>query len=270
MKCRHRTIEQALILAAGNGRRLASPNGLPKPLTPIGHRAMIDHILGHLAQAGLKKVFVVVGYRAGEIEHHLRQTRFSNLIEIIYNPDYARPNGVSLLCAEDHIVENFLLLMSDHLFEAESLRSVLNEAPPEDGGLLVVDSKLDRIFDLADATKVQRWDGKLARLGKDLNFFDAVDTGMFALTPAVFASMRESIRAKEESLSGGIAELAQRSLVLTQDIGARRWIDVDTPEAAAEAERLWSSGLFQSGPAASSNTSGLAPMDPGPLEETVS
>ena len=54
-----------------------------------------------------------------------------------------------------------------------------------------------------------------------------------------------SIREGEESLSGGIAELARRSQVLTRDIQHRRWIDVDTPEAAGEAERLWRMGLFQ-------------------------
>lgn len=245
MKSRRHDIRQAVILAAGNGRRMASAQGLPKPLTPVGPEPLIDHILGHLNKAGMKKVFVVVGYRADEIRRHLDHGRFAGLVETIHNPHYERPNGVSLLCAHEQVRERFLLLMSDHLFEAESLQMVIDSPPPDRGGVLAVDSKLDRIFDLDDATKVQSWNGKLARLGKDLREFDAVDTGMFALTPAVFGAMRQSIKSGDESLSGGIGELARRHLIATRDIGPRRWIDVDTPEAAAEAERLWRTGLFQ-------------------------
>ncbi len=245
MNSRHRAIGQAVILAAGNGRRMASAQNLPKPLIPVGSEPLIDHILGHLEKAGVQQVFVVVGYRANEIQSHLEEGRFAGLVHTIYNPDYERPNGVSLLCAQERVEGRFLLLMSDHLFEAESLQMVIDRPTPEEGGLLAVDSKLDRIFDLDDATKVQRFDGRLARLGKDLTEFDAVDTGMFALTPAVFDAMRHSIHLGDESLSGGIGELARRRSIVTHDIGPRRWIDVDTPEAAAEAERLWRTGLFQ-------------------------
>ncbi len=241
---------------------MVAPGGLPKPLTPIAHRPMIDHILSHLESAGIGKVFVVVGFRAEEIRRHLEQGPFAGLVELLHNPGYERPNGVSLQCAAGKLDDPFLLLMSDHLFQAESLRMVLRQGAPEEGGLLAVDSKLDKIFDLEDATKVQRRNGALSRLGKDLETFDAIDTGMFALTPNVFPAMDASIRAGEESLSGGIAELARRSQVLTRDIGHRRWIDVDTPEAAGEAERLWRMGLFQ--------TAGMPPAGadvPGPTVE---
>ncbi len=238
---------------------MVAPGGLPKPLTPIADRPMIDHILSHIEGAGIRRISVVVGFRAEEIRRHLESGPFAGLVELVHNPGYERPNGVSLLCAEEHVGEPFLLVMSDHLFEAESLQMVLEAGAPAQGGLLAVDSKLETIFDLDDATKVQRANGKLSRLGKHIEPFDAIDTGMFALTPSVFGAMRSAIRAGEESLSGGIAELARQSQVLTRDIGHRRWIDVDTPDAAGEAERLWRKGLFQTRkPGAGSDRRGSA------------
>jgi len=64
---------QAIILAAGKGARLASmAAGRPKALLKVGERAMLDHVRYGLAQAGVRRVVVVVSHCAEQIEAHLK------------------------------------------------------------------------------------------------------------------------------------------------------------------------------------------------------
>lgn len=65
---------------------------------------------------------------------------------------------------------------------------------------------------------------------------------MFVGRGGVFSGMRAAAAAGDASLSGGIAELAAGGSVGTVDIGSGRWIDGDTPEARAIAERMVAAG----------------------------
>jgi MurNAc alpha-1-phosphate uridylyltransferase len=46
---------------------------MPKPLVPLGGRALIDHVLDRVAAAGIGEAIVNVHYRADQIELHLRE-----------------------------------------------------------------------------------------------------------------------------------------------------------------------------------------------------
>src|SRR5262249_28062220 len=62
--------------AAGLGTRMAPHNNtVPKPLVPLGGRALIDHVLDRLAVAGIKRAVVNVHYKADLIEQHLKGRR---------------------------------------------------------------------------------------------------------------------------------------------------------------------------------------------------
>ena len=234
----------AVILAAGNGRRLASISPLPKPLVPVDTQPLLDRILGALVHAGISRAWIVVGHGATLICHH-RFTFASKLaIGWIENPQYAQPNGLSLLCAEWRVRAPFLLLMADHLFEVNTLRRFMCEPCPPRGAVLAVDRKLDRIHDLADATKVISQHAVLQEIGKDLVGYDAIDTGMFLCSSAIFEAMRRSASLGMESLSDGVRTLARVGQVRTWDIGPAQWIDVDTPAAHLEAVRLVAKGYF--------------------------
>src|SRR3954452_9008543 len=70
-------IDRAMVLAAGLGKRMrALTDTLPKPLVPVPGKALIDHVLDKLADAGVAQAVVNVHYQAGQIENHLkRRTR---------------------------------------------------------------------------------------------------------------------------------------------------------------------------------------------------
>ncbi|WP_252106930.1 MULTISPECIES: N-acetylmuramate alpha-1-phosphate uridylyltransferase MurU [unclassified Halomonas] len=59
---------KAMILAAGLGTRMRPlTDTCPKPLLPVGGKALIEHHLAHLARAGIFDVVINVSYRAEQI-----------------------------------------------------------------------------------------------------------------------------------------------------------------------------------------------------------
>ena len=70
------TLTTAMVLSAGLGTRMAqAANGLPKPLVALGGKALIDHALDRLAEAGVARAVVNVHYKADRIERHLQRRR---------------------------------------------------------------------------------------------------------------------------------------------------------------------------------------------------
>jgi len=235
-----------VILAAGNGLRLSSLSPLPKPLVTVEQRSMLDRVFETVAAANLAQVKIVVGHAADSIRQHSFPSAHCLDIEWVTNGRFSHPNGISLLCAERHVRPPFLLLMADHLFQVETLQRFLQQRCPPDGALLAVDRKLDTIFDMPDATKVVTHDGVLLDIGKQLTVYDAIDTGMFLCSGAIFDAMRLSASDGRESLSDGVAALCRSGRMRVWDIGPGRWIDVDTPAAREEAERMVRAGVLSS------------------------
>jgi N-acetyl-alpha-D-muramate 1-phosphate uridylyltransferase len=66
----------AMVLSAGLGTRMAPANGvLPKPLVPLGGKALIDHVLDRHAEAGIERAVVNVHHKADLIEAHIKGRR---------------------------------------------------------------------------------------------------------------------------------------------------------------------------------------------------
>jgi len=236
--------EVVVVLAAGTGSRLGGGLGPPKPLMDLGGRPLVLGVLDRFAGAGVREAVVVVGHRADEVRAGIEAGAPRLAVRFAQNPRYLMSNGLSVLAARETVAgRDFFLSMADHVFERELIDG-LGRAPLPAGGLvLAVDRKLDRIFDMDDATKVRTEQGRIVEIHKRLTAFDAVDTGLFACTPALFDAIEAAAARHPEgdcSLSDGVKALAASGLALVHDIGEGRWQDVDTPEMAAEAESRFS------------------------------
>jgi len=241
-------VNQCLILAAGNGTRLRSISaGMPKPLVPFRGRPILEQVILRAHQAGIDKFVIVVGYRSDLIRRWFDSHWLGNVsVTWVENPEYHKQNGVSVLKARNEIRENFLLLMADHIFEPETAKVLMEESVAPGEVILAVDPNIDRVFDLDDATKVRREGNRIVDIGKEIASYDALDTGMFLCSPALFDRLESATRDGNCSLSDGMRQLAQERNLRALEFGDAYWQDVDTPGALAHAEIIFDGSLCQS------------------------
>jgi choline kinase len=230
-------ISEAVILVAGQGSRLRdSNNSFLKPFAPVLGRPLISYTLDSLAYAGVERLHLVVGYESERMISQLEQLIGSRIrASYIENHDWRKQNGISLLAAAGHVRGPFLLTMGDHLFDNAIIDCLLENFDP---ALLniAVDRKLDRVFDLHDAMKVQTRRNKVIAIGKDLRRYDAIDTGFFICPLEFFDYLHQSKRNGDCSLADGVGLMARDNMVRSIDIGQSWWQDVDTLEMLSHAE----------------------------------
>ncbi len=232
---------RALIIAAGRGRRLRSKFA-PKPLALIFGVPLIERIIYRAKRAGIKEFVVVIGYRGDEIKQKLGDgKKYGVRIQYVYNDEWEKENGISVLKAEK-VLKNekqFVLLMSDHLFDHTTLKELIKRGVKENHCVLCVDRNLNGwYFTLDDATKVWIEDGKIKKIGKHLRKYNGIDTGVFLCTPVIFDALKESIKRGSYTLSAANQILAERGLLDAMDVTGHFWVDVDDEVALEKAEKI--------------------------------
>jgi choline kinase len=238
----------ALILAAGNGSRIAARSGeLPKPLVQLNGRPLLEHVLRGAQEAGIRRFVIVVGYRGQMIKEWYESHPISGVeVTWIENPEYRKDNGISVLCASHLIRERFLLMMADHVFQSDTASSLLRQPLGSEEVILAVDRNIEGIFDLDDATKVKVDKDRIVEIGKALPQYNALDTGMFLCSPSLFRWLEMASVNGNCSLSDGLRLMAANRTFRAFDIGDALWQDVDTPAALDYALEVFPPG-FQNG-----------------------
>ena len=234
-------LRDAVILAAGNGDRFKNSPHHSKLLHPVLGRPLILRTLETTAAAGIATINVVLGYEADRVRAAIEQQRFPGItIRYAYNPDWHLENGVSALRARDLCEgRRFALLMGDHLFESCVLQRLASLPVADDDSILAIDgSDVDPAL-AAEATKVQLDGDRVVAIGKALSRWDALDTGLFIFTPALFDALEQARHEGETTLSAGVQRLALGRRMRGVDIGAAAWCDVDTLDDLEVAESLF-------------------------------
>jgi choline kinase len=231
-------VKQCLILAAGNGSRLRPVSGgLPKPLVEFRGRPILEHIILRAHEARIEEFVIVVGYGSDMIRRWSAGRWHGEVsVTFVENTEYHKQNGISALKAKNQLHDNFLLLMADHLFEPKTAQTLIAQPLAMGEVILGVDPKIDDVFDLDDATKVRREGNLIVDIGKEISRYDALDTGMFLCSPALFDNLEAATRDGNCSLSDGMRQLALERRLRALEIGTAQWQDLDTPEALAHAQ----------------------------------
>ena len=216
--------------------------GDSKPLAALLGLPLIERAILTARKAGLDDFYVVTGHKGEEVRDFLDSlsTRRDLRISYIENKEWeSAGNGLSVLKAKGHLDEPFVLMMVDHVFDEQILNGLLQTSLKEDEICLAVDENLENpLVDLDDVTRVRVHDGHIADIAKEVDDYNAFDTGLFLCTPAVFAALEESMSEhNDSSLSGGIRILAQRQKARAFNIGDSFWIDVDDERSFERAER---------------------------------
>lgn len=236
-------ISDAVILMAGTGSRLrGSAETIAKPLIPIGGRPLISYAIESFDKIGVERILAVVGPNGEELAAAVAPLLPAHMeFRPIPNPNWRKQNGVSLLMAAGKVRAPFFLAMGDHLFESSIVRTLIEHADLSRLNL-AIDRKIASIFDLDDAMKIRTAENRIVAIGKKLDDYNAIDTGIFLCPETIFEYLRRVLKEDDCALADGVRLMAEEENALVVDIGDAWWQDVDTPEmlrrAQGEATRL--------------------------------
>lgn len=159
---------QAIILAAGMGRRLGSyTKENTKCMVPVNGVKLIDRVLTQLSQLNLQRVIIVVGYKGQELIKYLDHRYDDKLkIEFVNNPIYDRTNNIySLSLVKEQMQEDdTILIESDLIFSDRLFSMILADERPN----------------IALVAKYETWmDGTMVRIDQDRNIVNFVPKKAF-------------------------------------------------------------------------------------------
>lgn len=236
-------IRDAVILAAGKGTRLRrSDDDLPKPLHRVGGVPLIKRTILSLAEGGVQRVIVVTGFMAEQIERAVNDDSDFAVpgvrVELVFNPEFEKANGVSVMVGGRAAGGPFLLSMADHIYASSVVKLLAAQDLDAADLYLATDTRITDVLDIDDATKVRTESGRIVEIGKAITTYDRIDCGVFCVGQKLVDALAEVYAERGDcSLSNGVQRLADRGRARVADIGDAWWQDVDTPEDHAHAER---------------------------------
>lgn len=243
---------QAIILAAGMGRRLAElTRENTKCMVPVNGVRLIDRLLGQLSRLSLSRVVIVVGYQAENLKNYIG-TRYADSLDIeyVYNPIYDKTNNIySLSLAKEQLQEDDTLLIESDLIFSDRLFPMILENPYPN---------------LALVAKYESWmDGTMVRIDADNNIvnfvpkqaFDYNDVDAYYKTVNIYKLSREFLRnsyvpfldAYTKAVGNNeyyenvlrIISLLDTHSMKAQSIGSERWYEIDDKQDLDIAEALF-------------------------------
>lgn len=105
----------AVLMAGGKGERLRPlTEKTPKPLLPVGGKAIIDHNIDRLISYGVKHISVTVNYLREQLEEHFQEPRGEVKVDTVREPKYLGTIGSIRFVKEFH--NDTILVMNSDLF----------------------------------------------------------------------------------------------------------------------------------------------------------
>ena len=105
----------AVLMAGGKGERLRPLTEMtPKPLLPVGGKAIIDHNIDRLINYGVKHISVTVNYLKEQIEEHFKEPRNGVQVNTVREPRFLGTIGSIRFVPEFY--NDTVLVMNSDLF----------------------------------------------------------------------------------------------------------------------------------------------------------
>ncbi|EMA52961.1 UTP--glucose-1-phosphate uridylyltransferase AglF [Halococcus thailandensis] len=231
---------KAVVLAAGEGTRLRPlTEDKPKGMVEIDGKPILTHCFEQLAELGASELLVVVGYQKEVIIEHYGD-EFAG-IPITYTHQREQAGlAHALLTVEEHIDDDFMLILGDNVFEA-NLADVVDRQREDraDAAFLVEEVPMEEAdrYGVCDTNDYGEVTDVIEK--PDEPPTNLVLTGFYTFTPAIFHAchlVQPSARGEYE-LSEAV-DLLLRSGRTIDAVRMDGWrIDVGYPEDRDEAER---------------------------------
>ncbi len=221
----------AMVMAAGLGKRMRPLTiTTPKPLVRVAGKPLIDHVLDHLGDAGMRRVIVNVHYLADSLEAHLKAREHPFELMISDERDLLLETGGGLVKALPMIDEDpFFCLNSDNVW-LESARSCFDELRAAWD-----DSRMDALLLVVPHTRAWNYQGvgdfHLDQMGR-VSRRRAGHVAPYIYTGIQLLSRRLLVDPPEGAFSTNV--LWNRAIEADRLFGIAhlgQWFDVGTPAA---------------------------------------
>jgi len=226
---------RAIVLAAGLGTRMRPlTNDRPKPLVEVRGKALIDHVIDRLVQAGVTFVVVNVHYRAEMIKAHLAKRRdveihISDETEELLDSGGGIAKVLPLFEGEPFFTHNSDSIWVEGTGRAlDKLKARWN--PNEMDALMLVAPTVTSVCYEGRGDFMMDADGRLARVPEQ-RVAPFVWTGVQIVHPRLF----ETLPGRKFSIN----ILWNRAIENRRLFGQRLdgvWMHIDRPEAIGQAE----------------------------------
>lgn len=231
---------QAVVLAAGKGTRLRPlTDDKPKGMVEIDGEPILTHCFDQLVDLGADELVVVVGYLKERIIDHFGDEYDG--VPITYTHQREQQGlAHALLTVEEHIDDDFMLILGDNVFEA-NLEDVVRRQKEDraDAAFLVEEVPWEEAsrYGVCDTNKY----GEITDVVEkpDDPPSNIVMTGFYTFTPAIFHACHlvQPSGRDEYEISEAIDLLIQSGRTIDA-IGLDGWrIDVGYPDDRDEVER---------------------------------
>lgn len=123
-------IEEAVILAAGEGQRLRPFTGAkPKVMLPIANKPILQYVVEAAAQNGVRRIVMVVGYRKEQVQNYFGSGEgFEVEIDYVFQPQQVG-TAHALKQAAGRVGERFLVLSGDNYIESATIADLVRGQP---------------------------------------------------------------------------------------------------------------------------------------------
>jgi NDP-mannose synthase len=240
--CEDGSVEQVVILCGGAGTRLAPyTHVLPKPLLPLGDRAILEHVIEHLGLQGFKNIVLSVGHLS-----HLIQAVFgdgdSHGVKISYVRE-DRPLGTAGSLRLIHGLQSTFLMLNGDVLTTLDYRDLVRRHHQMSNLLTIAVTVRTTSIDYGVLTLEKAGEGHRVTRYEEKPSFDAtVSMGAYVLEPAVL-----------ELIPGDnyfdFPQLVQALLDAGAAVGAYVydgfWLDIGRHEDYEVANDLWAAGKLE-------------------------
>ena len=231
------------ILAGGKGTRLAPYTSvLPKPLMPVGDRAILEIVLAQLASAGFRQITLCVGYLSHLIKAVL-DNGGSHGVDITYVQE-SEPTGTAgplkYLCPTD---EAFIVMNGDLLTTLDYVD--LLRSHRESGNMLTIATHERTVRIDYGVLHLNGADDRVA----DVRAFEEKPEISMAVSMGIYVVEPDALEFIPADTYFDFPDLVRALLEAGERVGAYQfddyWLDIGRHEDYAEATRAWESSEYQ-------------------------
>jgi D-glycero-D-manno-heptose 1,7-bisphosphate phosphatase len=220
--------QQLVLLAGGLGSRLGKlTSQIPKPLIRIGKKSIIEIVIEHYLEQGIKKIVVLVSYKKEKIIKVLKKKFFDTNISFIKEKKLLGTGG-ALRLARNKLDKKFFLANSDTYFKVnlKKIKELVNKKK------FIIILSLIKASTKGKLSNLRLKKGKVLFSKKNINLKNA---GVYYVNKKIIKYIKKGDSSLEEDV---ISRLIKKGYVIGKKFPNNNFIDIGTKKDLNLAKKL--------------------------------